>query len=118
MLSPVTALWAFGCSIFSPSINHLYCCGVSSFCGTSSSVIQSALKFDAYFVHLQNSLLRNSERNSTIRPQEMDMAGRQASRMARTGWISVKHSKPKNITKVIISMRIRVNTLLSGAGRG
>ena len=48
MLSSVTALWAFGCSIFSPSINHLYCCGVSSFCGTSSSVIQSALKFDAY----------------------------------------------------------------------
>ena len=27
MLSPVTALWAFGYSIFSPSINHLYCCG-------------------------------------------------------------------------------------------
>ena len=49
MLSPVTALWAFGCSIFSPSINHLYCCGVPSFCGTPRPVIQSPQKFSAYF---------------------------------------------------------------------
>ena len=40
MLKPDTALFAFGCSVFSPSISQRYCCGVS--------IVQSQFQLDPF----------------------------------------------------------------------